>query len=553
MVDQSLRELVGVQLEQGLARETVRRSLIAQGFSEADVTELLDSLPVRQAGIPTVAARNISTATLTATTAQKPPLSTPNPGSYPVLPPPMSSAPRPAAPPQVLQPTPAPFSPPPQHPVSNANVPPSITPIPVPRPPVIPPSVPSRSPSTPSQFSPPPPVVPPPPLSMVGGAPGKGKRHVAMVLGVTLAVLLLGGGAYAYVRFVANPDPQTVLARSLAAVANVTSVSYEGEMNFPAVPSVFAGNSTSTGLQTKTVKFSGGAKTAGLPRNGFSSIELADPDFPLALEFRVVSSTVYAQLVRGPEILTSVVGQWISWSTKDVMPLASLLPPGVASEVAGIAGAGSSSRPTLASIRDRLIQSKIFSVAAELPRESINGVKSYHYRIAIDPVALGKLVGDLMQSVQMPLSSDMQTAFLASSSPFSAVGETRIEVWIGTDDFLPRQVLVETPPIATGTTPIMFRVAFPAFNKPVQVAIPEQARSIAELMSGFSGMLGGLESSSTSPVGGTGDADSDGLTDSQEILYGTDPANPDTDGDGYTDGEEVEKGYNPLGLGKFGE
>jgi eukaryotic-like serine/threonine-protein kinase len=35
------------------------------------------------------------------------------------------------------------------------------------------------------------------------------------------------------------------------------------------------------------------------------------------------------------------------------------------------------------------------------------------------------------------------------------------------------------------------------------------------------------------------DSDGDGLTDTQELLIGTDPFNPDTDGDGLTDGEEV--------------
>ncbi|MEM7112080.1 MAG: protein kinase [Chloroflexota bacterium] len=37
----------------------------------------------------------------------------------------------------------------------------------------------------------------------------------------------------------------------------------------------------------------------------------------------------------------------------------------------------------------------------------------------------------------------------------------------------------------------------------------------------------------------TGDADEDGLTDSQETTLGTDPNNPDTDGDGLRDGDEA--------------
>ena len=42
------------------------------------------------------------------------------------------------------------------------------------------------------------------------------------------------------------------------------------------------------------------------------------------------------------------------------------------------------------------------------------------------------------------------------------------------------------------------------------------------------------------------DSDGDGLSDSEEKIYGTDPYNPDTDGDGFTDGAEVRGGYDPL-------
>jgi hypothetical protein len=42
------------------------------------------------------------------------------------------------------------------------------------------------------------------------------------------------------------------------------------------------------------------------------------------------------------------------------------------------------------------------------------------------------------------------------------------------------------------------------------------------------------------------DSDQDGLSDSEEKTYGTDPQNRDTDGDGYTDGTEIKSGYDPL-------
>jgi hypothetical protein len=54
-----------------------------------------------------------------------------------------------------------------------------------------------------------------------------------------------------------------------------------------------------------------------------------------------------------------------------------------------------------------------------------------------------------------------------------------------------------------------------------------------------------------SPVDLNIDSDHDGLKDSDEVKYGTDPNKADTDGDGYSDGSEVTGGYNPLGSGKM--
>lgn len=47
------------------------------------------------------------------------------------------------------------------------------------------------------------------------------------------------------------------------------------------------------------------------------------------------------------------------------------------------------------------------------------------------------------------------------------------------------------------------------------------------------------------------DIDQDGLANSEEAFYGTDPERADTDGDGFSDYEEVQGGYNPLGEGRL--
>lgn len=47
------------------------------------------------------------------------------------------------------------------------------------------------------------------------------------------------------------------------------------------------------------------------------------------------------------------------------------------------------------------------------------------------------------------------------------------------------------------------------------------------------------------------DSDADGLTNQEEVLYGTNAGNADTDGDGFRDGQEVLARYNPNGAGKL--
>ncbi len=42
------------------------------------------------------------------------------------------------------------------------------------------------------------------------------------------------------------------------------------------------------------------------------------------------------------------------------------------------------------------------------------------------------------------------------------------------------------------------------------------------------------------------DQDQDGLSDAEEMIWNTDPFNPDTDGDGFKDGEEATSGHDPL-------
>ncbi len=58
--------------------------------------------------------------------------------------------------------------------------------------------------------------------------------------------------------------------------------------------------------------------------------------------------------------------------------------------------------------------------------------------------------------------------------------------------------------------------------------------------------LPGANTGGQQVVDPTGDLDGDGLSNSDEKLWGTNPNNSDTDGDGFKDGEEVSANHNPT-------
>jgi len=60
------------------------------------------------------------------------------------------------------------------------------------------------------------------------------------------------------------------------------------------------------------------------------------------------------------------------------------------------------------------------------------------------------------------------------------------------------------------------------------------------------GLAGGMYRLETNTGTVFEDSDDDGLTNPEEVLYGTDPFNPDSDGDGVNDGDEVAAGTNPA-------
>ena len=94
-------------------------------------------------------------------------------------------------------------------------------------------------------------------------------------------------------------------------------------------------------------------------------------------------------------------------------------------------------------------------------------------------------------------------------------------------------------------------------GEPAPDQAPEAAEKLVDPQFAVSGEWKkekfGTEKCAEEICGGLADPDGDGLSNNDELRYGTDPLNRDTDDDGKTDGEEVAAGASPLKSSARGE
>ncbi|MFA5954128.1 MAG: thrombospondin type 3 repeat-containing protein [Patescibacteria group bacterium] len=136
-------------------------------------------------------------------------------------------------------------------------------------------------------------------------------------------------------------------------------------------------------------------------------------------------------------------------------------------------------------------------------------------------IVIGSLVATtywLVTSVQAPASAPQAASEQTATSPAAATNTTGGNMASGT---LPTTPSPDTAP-APGSETQTNEPPTPVTPPPVTALLPNSA-----------------------------DTDTDGLTNSEETLFGTNPAKPDSDADGYSDLDELKNGYNPIGTGKL--
>ncbi len=215
-----------------------------------------------------------------------------------------------------------------------------------------------------------------------------------------------------------------------------------------------------------------------------------------------------------------------------------------------------------------------FTVAERLEDETVDGVKNFHYKVRTDEGNV--LMEDFYEKVEAarlkrPITDAERTA---AKTLFAGLTFKECEFWIGSRDYYLYRAKCAVR-IDTGTRrgDLTADIRFSNFNRIGSTDAPgdftDVTSFVLSLLSGLQQHLpmakigevqhGTDETGGGNGLGGSGggavltqsDTDHDGLSDSLEAFYGTDPNNRDSDGDGVSDGDEVEVGCNPNGPGKL--
>lgn len=148
------------------------------------------------------------------------------------------------------------------------------------------------------------------------------------------------------------------------------------------------------------------------------------------------------------------------------------------------------------------------------------------------------------QKGERGVSGDVSNASSASNAPLDSDGDglsDEEERALGTDPLLrdtDGDGVTDFEEVQQGTDPLAAPAPVVASSSPEEVAAVEASLDLVA-------SLPEVEEDDRPFI----DRDGDGLSDEEEIGFGTDPNNPDTDGDGFGDAEEIKNGYNPLGPG----
>lgn len=304
------------------------------------------------------------------------------------------------------------------------------------------------------------------------------KSRAGLVVGIIIGLLLLGGGAYAYMKYFA-PTPEKTIARAMASFASAQSMKFAGtvtvhtdsgpgikdlvSMSGLAAPVTSATSSATT--TTTAAGYDGTIRFEGMTNleSSQSQVHIVDTGDNVEAEVRYVANTLY---VKPTTTLIPIPSEWIALQTGDGdMKIPS---PELTDEQKTIRD----------NFKKSVADGTAFTITETRADEQVGDVLSHHYVIAVNPKTLGTIPQEYAD----------------------VIAKTPVHLWIGKTDGQIHRMTTDIQATAdniSGTVGI--DVMFSDFNTDISVDAPAGAKSFEEVMkalmtSMFSGLMTDIDS-----------------------------------------------------------
>lgn len=330
-------------------------------------------------------------------------------------------------------------------------------------------------------------------------SPQKPNRISSIILSVVGGLLIIGGGVFAY--FYYFQSPAKIVQKMMIELSKVTSLEYSGEIiaemstgNFlEGETNLFEPVEQSQGKKEtrSSITFSGSSDAQDLnSQKGQFSFKiktdaLLEEEFTFGLEMRIIDEIIYAQLSNAPNLgffdLSSFENQWIRIDIKEL------------EEQFGADLTQELTQEEIEKIKNAVQQSKVFKITDKLAGENIEGVNTYHYKFSVDRTGLKKLIIDVDKIIaREELDEEIMVELdKGIDELFETMEILEGEIWIGKKDFLPYKIKFSSTVKETEEVKLSgnynFTFSMKNFNEPIQVDVPQGAKSLEEFLETFLG------------------------------------------------------------------
>ncbi len=353
----------------------------------------------------------------------------------------------------------------------------------------------------------------------------KRAQFLPIFIASLIGIFLIGGGVFAFWYFIKDPPPEEVITRMMEESAKIKSFAYSGGLRIEVGEETLENNTlfdlggiagflnTNELLSTPPVPSEGqtivismdfnGVDDQSDPKTSKGQVSLAmrvdaspEGKFAVGVETRVIGETIYAKLTRFefepslPFIDGIVVLLKDQWFKIDQKTLEELNGYGRAFSP----DASQFSEEELTRLEEALKNARIIHITQALPNDTIEGVKTFHYKFELNKEGLRSYIVEIMNIVEAKNLNSEEIRQLKEgfeSEEFNEVLDIFVnafkgELWIGKKDFFPYRVnaafIFKEEKSQKEIAKMSFLLNMKDFNKPVNVEAPADAKPIEKLL-----------------------------------------------------------------------